>query len=143
MRPDLYLQRHFHALHIRFLFQSWVYFPKKSAICKRKTESQMSGFLTSIYFPGKHSLNQCFLSPPLSLLWLGQSMHAFLLKSAPAFWKILHNCNFLTAIPQISLCLKCMLSTIPLNSVQELKLFTNQRSLFLTKHFYLFGCTRS
>ena len=71
MRPDVYLQRHFHALHIRFLFQSWVYFPKKSAICKRKTESQMSVFLTGIYFPGKHSLNRCFLSPPLSLLWLG------------------------------------------------------------------------
>ena len=132
MRPDLYLQRHFHALHIRFLFQSWVYFPKKSAICKRKTESQMSGFLTSIYFPGKHSLNQCFLSPPLSLLWLGQSMHAFLLKSAPAFWKILHNCNFLTAIPHISLCLKMHVihHPHPPNSVQELKLFTNQRSLF-------------
>ena len=51
---DTYQQRHYHALHICFPFQPRVYFPKKSAIDKPKTKSQMSVFLTCIYFPCNH-----------------------------------------------------------------------------------------
>lgn len=34
IRHDTYLQRRYHALHIRFPFQTQVDFPKESAICK-------------------------------------------------------------------------------------------------------------
>lgn len=83
---------------------------QESTVCKCKTKSQTSGFLTGIYFPGKHFLNRHFLSISLSLLWLGWSVPDVLLKSAPASWKLLSNFRFLLLFHRY-LCLKPTLST--------------------------------